>query len=807
MTLTSMSHQEIIAALRAKGGTPESIGKSQSLDLMCAFAGCDYDILRVKAIQGLRTLAPGAEDARLDSLISALRDDDEDVRVDAAETLGLLKVKKASENLLENLIHDPCGDVKLAAINALVELDAREAAPVMRQLVNSRGEDVVWDEDEMYRDEWDGWLDIQIAAIKALGQFADADAVEPIMLAMHDAEGQDVDVYALEAMAAIGEPALPSLAMCAKSSKRLRRYHTIRVASGLSDEAALPLLQEALDDKDNDIRLLAFEALLKRAPSVELFGRALEDNNEMVRIAAFDRLDLDEAGYLQQALSDPSPKVQLALIRRLKKNPIDKKDDMVFRALSLMSESDRVEVAANALGVLAAKAPQFVKNELKDLFTDKDGNPDEREQRQWAVVDHLAQSGVPESLDWLEAACRSHSRSVRLKALTTLGHMARKDDLPLANRLNGLSLLKAYALSGMEETEEEVGKGPDDSAPMDGAKIEADNEEILEDVELSDEQKQAQQDLIAMKEAGLDLGDEKDQSAGPTSSLGAILGHEAIAQDLIEQAEAENAQPDLSLNEQALLNQARRNLSRRKISLDGDAEQMDRELCLTAIHLLGDHPSASDCLLDLAVSTDPDLVAASLDSLARLMPLEQAVGEPAPDVDEEEGELSQTARLVEALVPTLSTSHIGSRLQALRLVALLDQQDERLASAARAALTDGEARLRSEAMTPYLAQGGEVLDIVPMLDDEASLVRQASMRLLARVAPHLAIGRIVDFLLANPEQSLSGLLGGLGTNGLAQEGRAELASALIDILANEDNKAAWTVALPAIAELFASDGT
>ncbi len=805
MTLTSMSHQEIIAALRAKNGTPEPIGKTQSLDLMRAFAGCDYDILRVKAIQGIRTLAPNADDERLESLIAALRDDDEDVRVDAAETLGLLKVTRASENLLENLIHDPCGDVKLAAINALAALDARDAAPVMRQLVNGRGDEVVWDEDEIYRDEWDGWLDIQIAAIKALGQFQDKEAVEPIMLAMHDPEGQDVDIYGLEALAAIGKAALPSLAVCAKSSKRLRRYHTIRVVTSLSDEAALPMLQEALDDKDNDIRLLAFEALLKRKPSVELFSRALEDNNELVRIAAFGRLNLDEAGYLQQALSDPSPKVQLALIKRLEKTPIENKDELVYRALSLMSESDRVEVAANALGVLAAKAPKFVKNELKDLFTLSDGNPDDREQRQWAVVDHLAQSHAVECLDWLEAACSSHSRSVRLKALTTLGQLARKDDLPLANRLKGLSLLKAYAMSGLEEPEQDALETKSDEAEAGGENsesIEATEEDI---VELSNEQKQAQQDLIAMREAGLDLGDEKDQSEGPTSSLGAILGHEAIAQDLIEQAEAENAQPDLSMNEQALLNQARRNLSRRKISLDGDAEQMDRELCLTAIHLLGDHPAASDCLLDLAVSTDPDLVAASLDSLARLMPLEASVGEPAADVTEEEQGLSQTDRLVEALVPTLSTSHIGTRLQALRLVAQLDRQDPRLMDLASSALKDGEARLRSEAMKPYLAQGGDVSMLVPMLDDEASLVRQASMRLLARVAPHLAVGRIVSFLLANPEQTLSGLLGGLGSDGLAQDSRAELASALIDILADEENKAAWTIAIPAMADLFAAD--
>lgn len=777
MTLTQLPLEDTIASV-ASAGRDHGLTKPDAERLMQAFARCDYDILRVKAIQSLRTIgASGSHEV----LIAALHDDDEDVRVDAADALGRLGNREAVAPLIENLVHDPCADVKLSAIGALHALDGRESAPILRQLVTGRGKDVVWDEDEVFVDEWDGWLDIQIAAIEALGAFGDAEAIEPIIAAMNDPEAQNIDSYAMEAFRSIGEPALPTLAICARSDKRMRRLQAIKTASGIAGEGALKILKAALEDKDNDIRLEAFEAMLKRAPSVELFEAALEDNNELVRIAAYQRLQLDSAGYLDRALADPSPKVKLALIKRLSEVEFQNSKDPVFRALVLLSESKHDEVASAALAVLAVNAESEVKRELADLFDKTDGNPDARERRQWAVVDALAATPKAHCLDWLERATGSHSRSVRLKALTAIGRIVSQGDLAADIRTRGMALLESFSIRVETDTED---SSPAEHEPIGGELAEGSQGDESEEVAAFSQQNA--EDIAGMKAAGLDLGDERDQTEGPTSSLGAILGHEAIARDLIAEAESEVEQAELSMNEQALLNQARRNLSRRKIDLDGDAEQIDREIAITAIQLLGDHSLALDHLLTQASSNDPDICAAALESLSRILPQANGLTE------------DRQSELEHLLVASLSSAHTPVRQQAMRVVSVASVSSDQLAEQIGNALTDEQARIRLEAIKPHLALGGSTEILVPMLDDDSSMVRQAAMRHLADVAPDLAVERIVDFLIENPEQSLAKLLG----QNAGQKTREQLASVMTSHLNTTEQKAKWGILLTALADCF-----
>ena len=60
----------------------------------------------------------------LDDMIAALRDEDPDVRVAAAEALGALGDPCASAPLLESLAEDPEDEVKVKAVEALDELRA-----------------------------------------------------------------------------------------------------------------------------------------------------------------------------------------------------------------------------------------------------------------------------------------------------------------------------------------------------------------------------------------------------------------------------------------------------------------------------------------------------------------------------------------------------------------------------------------------------------------------------------------------------------------------------------------------------------
>lgn len=808
MTQTSSSLSKSLQTL-----TSAPIGKTETCQMLEAFAQCDYDILRLKAVQGLRDLkATGS----VPLLIQALHDDDEDVRVDAAESLGLLGDKGAISALIENLTFDPCADVKLAVVRALGLLDAKDAAPVLRQLVTGRGEEIQWDEDEYHRDEWDGWLDIQIAAIEALAKMQDKDAIEPIMLAVNDPDNQDLSVQAMNALAQMGDAALPSLGISAQSANRRRRFHAVRALAKHRSDKALDMLEKALDDADHDIRILAFEAMLIRKPSVELFEKALQDQSDQVRMAALAKLDLDQMGYLQRALQDPSPKVQLALIKHLSEaqngTAIASKDQPFFKALYILFENASAEVSASALGALATLAPDLVKQDLHDLFEREDMAQDEQEQRQWAVVDGLAKGEDKTSLHWLQQACASAYRSVRLKALASIGLLAGKADQDQQIKAQALAILVAFGQS--KSFGEDVQEVNEESAETDIEATEA---------EPKDQQEHNQQpDLDAMKEAGLDLGDHKDQSEGPTSSLGAILGHEAIAKDLIEEASEQEQSANLSLNEQALLNQARRNLSRRKISLDGDPEQIEQELCLTALHLMGDHDWTMPQLMAIAQSEQTDKALAALESLGR-----QADRNPQallaakaiitkPDVQEadstgstESFDQDDRTEIEKLLFASLTSSEPAIQKQALRLLAKLPTaqwvKGDILRDLIEKCLQDADFTLRIDAMPAYLAFGGACETLVPYLQDKATLVRQATIRLLAQKAPNLAIDHIVDFLLNNPEQTLKSLLSPeVMAKHLDPQQREKLAASFAQKLTNEKAKAEWTIVLPAMAELYAS---
>ncbi len=803
MTQISPSLNESLAGL-----TSAPIGKAETCRVLEVFAQSDFDILRVKAVQGLRDLK--ATDS-VPLLIQALHDDDEDVRVDAAESLGLLGDTSAIPALIENLTYDPCAEVKQNAVQALGLLNAKEAAPLLRQLVIGRGEEIQWDEDEYHRDEWDGWLDIQIMAIDALAKLKDVEAIEPIMLAVNDPENQDLSVQAMNALAQIGDASLPSLGVCAQSSSRRRRFHAVRALASMSSDKALELLDKALDDPDHDIRILAFETLLRRKPSVELFERALEDNSDQVRMAALAKLDLDQMGYLQRALSDPSPKVQLALVRRLSDaqsgTPITSKEQPFFKALYILFENSGAEVSSSALGALAALAPELIKQELKDLFERTDMPKDEQEQRQWAVVDGLSKRDDVFCLEWLQQACGSASRSVRLKALASIGMIAGKEELDDKIKAQALAVLIAFGRSKSFADEEIEQIDEDGEADSEVADLTADQDES--------EEEEAQPDLEAMKDAGLDLGHEKDQSEGPTSSLGAILGHEAIAKDLIEEAEEQEDIGELSLNEQALLNRARRNLRRRKIDLDGDAEQIEQELCLTAIHLMGEHDWTIGQLMDIAQSEQADKALAALEALTRLadrsvdapLSAREITAEDQAEADENADGDDRSA-IEKVVFSALTSSQMTVQKQGLRLLAKLPQaklvRGDAFRDLVEKCLQDSESTLRIDAMPAYLVLGGDAGKLVPYLQDASTLVRQATMRLLAQKAPNLAIDHIVDFLLGNPEQTLNSLLGEeVMTKHLSQQERQRLASSFARKLTNDKAKAEWTIILPAMTQLYA----
>ncbi|WP_350333640.1 HEAT repeat domain-containing protein [Coralliovum pocilloporae] len=740
------------------GKTP--FGLDDAKAVFRTLVSSDYDIVRLKAVQALHQVQ--ATDSA-DCLVEALRDDDEDVRIDAVSALADLGDEAVIPALLENLVYDPCGEVKLACVKALGKLGGRDAIPYLRKLVTSRSDDdeMIWDEDEAYQTEWDDWLDIQIAAIETLGRFGDEEAVEPIVLAVNDDEAQDLGPVAMEALGRIGDAALPSLGMFMNSTRRRLRYQATRAVAGLDGEKAEALLNRALDDKDASIRLVAFETLLDRDASLDLFERALGDAHEDIRIAAFARLDLAEEALLNRVLNDPSPVVQLSLINRIDPTEsCERRDDTRFRTLELLSRSGNGEVAATAFGRLAAIATPLVKNELIDLFGDREDKPDDLERRQWAAVDGLAASANPDAMEWLQKACRSEFRAVRLKALTAVGVCLERGDKTLVARQQASEIVLSLALPA-------PAADPGD-----------------EDADIG-EQEAVKDDRHALKAAGLDIGDgDADAEQGPTSSLGAILGHEEIAEELVEEAAADNSATILSPNEEILLNRARRNISRRKVALDADAASLDQETQLTAIQLLGTLPDWQGNLLSLATETDVDRATAALDGLLRSIDrFGLKAGEDA---------------LADVIPNLIVATDAGIRLRAVRLTAFLPL--DKASDILLAVLGDEDANVRAEAIRLLGGMTVTAEAVTPLLGDSSSLVRQQAMRTLCVVDPAQARDHLLSFLLDNPEQSLTAYMPD------DSSAAPVIGAHIADRLANDNERATWPVLLPALASLYQTNG-
>ena len=230
--------------------------------------GEGVDVHRCLAAQSLGRIG-GA--AAVQSLIAALLDEDEDVRTDAAEALAKLADPGvdlgAGEQLLENLLGDPCAEVKLAAIDALAALREGQAIPWLRRMVTGRDEEVVWDEEEFYSSGWDDWVDIQIRAVNALADLNAGEAVPDIVAAIWDEDAQDMTEAAFKALARMGQPGIEALACILKEdSVRLRRRAGAALAAVDAPEATVPM-EHALGDLDATVRLAVLRARAARRPS------------------------------------------------------------------------------------------------------------------------------------------------------------------------------------------------------------------------------------------------------------------------------------------------------------------------------------------------------------------------------------------------------------------------------------------------------------------------------------------------------------------------------------------------------------
>ncbi len=210
----------------------------------------------------IRSLAQIQDDSAVELLVSSLRDDDIDVCVDAAEALAegeFARDVEVTQKLIESLLNDPEGEIKVACVRALVRREDKEAIPHLLGLMEKPLEDTAY-----VTDEWDVWWDMQLESIRGLGKMRIEVAIPALQRVLATDDFLDIENEIFNTLAAIGGSANAYLfTQLNEGNARYRRRIAKALGNSTMAESLKPLAR-ALKDVDADVREATLLSLLKR---------------------------------------------------------------------------------------------------------------------------------------------------------------------------------------------------------------------------------------------------------------------------------------------------------------------------------------------------------------------------------------------------------------------------------------------------------------------------------------------------------------------------------------------------------------
>lgn len=209
------------------------------------------DVLAIQDRISQRIIAGVSGEGRAVDPTQLLKDDNEEIRVDAVRTLKFSHDPRALSALVEAL-GDASLKVKAEAVQAIVSLGDQATGPVIRLLNDAT-------------DEGDN-LTARFAA-KALGMIGDR-TISPMLIEMLKGDDKFVACESALALGRLGETmALPDLIALLEEQNGNVRFAAAEALGEICDTAAYDALQKRLNDDDEGVRAKARWALsrLKKA--------------------------------------------------------------------------------------------------------------------------------------------------------------------------------------------------------------------------------------------------------------------------------------------------------------------------------------------------------------------------------------------------------------------------------------------------------------------------------------------------------------------------------------------------------------
>jgi len=242
----------------------------------------------------IRALSDLKDTDSTEIIINCLRDEDLDVSIDAVNALGVIgkacknnqtvTYERITDKLIESLINDPESEIKVACLEALTLIGNEKAIPHFLMFAEKPPEEMTFD-----AGDWNAWWDMQLHAIRGLGQLKVEAAIPVLQRLIASDEFLDIENEIFNTLVAIGGDKSNDylLSLLTDGNARIKR----RVAKSLGksqSQSTLKLLARTLQDKDADVREATLFALSERGatqylPAILLLFR---DANAEVRNAA-----------------------------------------------------------------------------------------------------------------------------------------------------------------------------------------------------------------------------------------------------------------------------------------------------------------------------------------------------------------------------------------------------------------------------------------------------------------------------------------------------------------------------------------
>ncbi len=501
------------------------------------------DVHRCFSAQALGLIG---DEYAVEPLIARLRDEDEDVVIDAVTSLGQLKNVHAVPALLKSYDSDPSGDVKVAAVEALGMIGGMEVIDPLIDVVRGREEDSEWAMD----DEWDDWWDAQLKAVEALGRLGDPKAVGALEEALDDEDSQDLSDAGFRALAGMGYAGAEALIRRLNEGDHLQRRRAARHLSGSDYPAVKEALANGLADADASVCISAAESLASFRDQDYTFPllNLVEHVNPSVRTKSLDILDSSfvkiPSEKLESLLDDPDAGVRIKALSWVEQEQAAELFDKVSEKLRDTS----LEVVAAAVKTLGSLGKPSVNRILSVLLAKQGLDSGLRAETVLALGKLAGKEALPDLVSVLDDA----DQVVRLNSLRAIAAINDAESLEIL-----LSALRGELVSHVENTftppslpagevgpptvEEGQGEGP--AEPEADAAI---NDSNMEEDTTDDE-----------KDAGKDPGETPEPDVAPRTTLDAIA-NDADRSDAIV-PETEPVQ-ELNEEEQEFLDIAEENI-------------------------------------------------------------------------------------------------------------------------------------------------------------------------------------------------------------------------------------------------------